>query len=52
MLKRIIGVVLFIAGCAAALVLLRAGRFILPHVLGPAALAIVGLALVTTRKRT
>jgi hypothetical protein len=49
--RKIVGAILLLVACAAALFLLRAGRFVIPHVLGPTALAIIGILLFALRKK-
>ncbi len=51
MIRKAIGIVLLIVAAGIALLLLSRGRFVLPHILGPIALAITGGFLVIGRGR-
>jgi ABC-type enterochelin transport system permease subunit len=51
MIRKVAGSVLLIVAAGIALMLLTRGRFVLPHVLGPIALAIAGVLLVVVPKR-
>jgi len=46
MIRKVAGSVLLIVAAGIALMLLTRGRFVLPHVLGPLTLAIIGGLLV------
>jgi len=51
MVRKVIGIILTVLGGIGCVVLLTYGGAILPHIFGPLALMVIGLFLLTVRRR-
>jgi len=51
MLRKVIGTILIVLGGLGILLLISAGGPILPHVIGPAILAVVGTLVLTFQRK-